>query len=81
MLVPLYFELPDGRIANFGRVTMVGNTSHEGEIPLKGLKDIPRPAMLNYDDNVLSRPTSSSLSRNQPFLNHPQSMHYERAAS
>ena len=54
MLVPLYFELADGRIANFGRVTMVGNTSQEGKIPLKGLKDIPRRAIVNYYDDVLA---------------------------
>jgi len=54
MLVPLYLELADGRIANFGRVTMVGNTSQEGKIPLKGLKDIPRRAILNYYDDVLA---------------------------
>ena len=54
MLVPLYLELADGRIANFGRVTLVGNTSQEGKIPLKGLKDIPRRAILNYYDDVLA---------------------------
>jgi len=54
MLVPLYFELADGRIANFGRVTMVGNTSQEAKIPLKGLKDIPRRAIVNYYDDVLA---------------------------
>jgi hypothetical protein len=54
MLVPLYLELADGRIANFGRVTMVGNTSQEGKIPLKGLKDIPRRAIVNYYDDVLA---------------------------
>jgi len=54
MLVPLYLELADGRTANFGRVTMVGNTSQEGKIPLKGLKDIPRRAIVNYYDDVLA---------------------------
>jgi Peptidase family M1 domain len=54
MLVPLYFEFADGRIVNFGRVTMVGNTSQEGKIPLKGLKDIPRRAIVNYYDDVLA---------------------------
>jgi hypothetical protein len=33
---------------------MVGNTSQEGKIPLKGLKDIPRRAILNYYDDVLA---------------------------
>ncbi len=54
MLVPLYLEFADGRIANFGRVTMVGNTSQEGKISLKGLKDTPRRAIVNYYDDVLA---------------------------
>lgn len=56
MLVPLYLELADGRITYFGRVTMVGNTSQEGKIPIKGLKDLPRRAMLSYYDDVLASP-------------------------
>jgi len=56
MLVPLYFEFADGHIAQIGRVTMVGNTSQEGKLPLKGLKDIPHRAMLNYYDDVLASP-------------------------
>lgn len=54
MLVPLYLELADGRITYFGRVTVVGNTSQEGKIPIKGLKDIPRRAIVNYYDDVLA---------------------------
>ncbi len=56
MLVPLYFEFADGHVAQIGRVTMVGNASQEGKIPLKGLKDIPHRAMLNYYDDVLASP-------------------------
>jgi hypothetical protein len=56
MLVPLYFEFADGHVAEIGRVTMVGNTSQEGKLPLKGLKDIPHRAMLNYYDDVLASP-------------------------
>ena len=54
MLVPLYFEFADGHVGQLGRVAMVGNTSQEGKIPIKGLKDIPRRAMLNYYDDVLA---------------------------
>jgi hypothetical protein len=54
MIVPLYFEFADGRVANFGRVTMLGNTSQQGKIPIKGLKDFPRRAMVNYYDDVLA---------------------------
>jgi hypothetical protein len=54
MLVPVYLEFADGHIASFGRVTMVGNTSQEAKIPLKGLKDIPHRAMVNYYDDVLA---------------------------
>lgn len=56
MIVPLYFEFADGRVAQLGRVTMVGNTSQEGKIPIRGLKDVPRRAMLNYYDDVLASP-------------------------
>jgi len=56
MLVPLYFEFADGRVASIGRVALVGNTSQEAKIPIKGLKDTPRRAMLNYYDDVLALP-------------------------
>jgi len=56
MLVPIYFELADGRFALLGRMTMVGNTSEEDKIPIKGLKNIPRRALLNYYDDVLASP-------------------------
>jgi hypothetical protein len=54
MLVPLYFELADGRVISIGRVALVGNTSQEGKIPLKGLKDVPHRALVNYYDDVLA---------------------------
>jgi aminopeptidase N len=44
MLVPLYLELADGRILNLGRVTILGNSSLETKVPLKGLKEAP-PAL------------------------------------
>jgi aminopeptidase N len=54
MLVPIYLELADGRVASLGRATVVGNSSVDGKIPLKGLKDTPRRAMVNYYDDVLA---------------------------
>jgi hypothetical protein len=56
MLVPLYLELSDGRMYNLGRVTVAGNNTADGKVPIKGLKDIPRRALLNYYDDVLASP-------------------------
>ena len=56
MLVPIYFELAGRHIAAFGRVTIAVNTSQEGKVAIKGLKDIPRRALLNYYDDVLASP-------------------------
>jgi len=54
MLVPIYLELANGRIVNLGHARMIGNTSMEEQIPIKGLKDTPQRAMLNYYNDVLS---------------------------
>jgi len=56
MLVPIYLELANGKAAFLGRVRIAGNSSTEAKIPLKGLKDAPRRAMLNYYDDVLASP-------------------------
>jgi len=56
MLVPVYLELADGRIANLGRVIIIGNSSVDAKVPLKGVKDTPHRAMLNYYDDVLASP-------------------------
>jgi aminopeptidase N len=53
MLVPIYLELADGRIVRLGRAPMVGNTTFEQEIPIRGLKDKPRRALINFYDDVL----------------------------
>ncbi len=54
MLVPIYLELADGRTVNLGRARLSGNTSVEQKVPLKGLKDKPRRALVNYNDDVLA---------------------------
>ena len=56
MLVPMYMELANGNVVSLGRYTIIGNTSLDGKIPLKGLKDTPHRAMLNYYDDVLASP-------------------------
>jgi hypothetical protein len=54
MLVPIYLELDDGRIAFLGRARMLGSTPHSPKVPLKGLKAKPCHAMMNYYDDVLA---------------------------
>jgi hypothetical protein len=54
MIVPLYLELVDGRTVNLGRVRLAGNTSLDQKVPIKGLKDIPKRALVNYNDDVLA---------------------------
>jgi hypothetical protein len=54
MVVPIYLELADGRTVNLGRVRLVGNTSVDQKVPVKGLKDVPKRALVNYNDDVLA---------------------------
>jgi aminopeptidase N len=54
MIVPIYLELADGRILNLGRVRMIGNATIDQKVPLKGLKDTPKRALVNYNDDVLA---------------------------
>jgi hypothetical protein len=54
MLVPIYIELADGRTVRLGRARIMGNTTVDQKIPLKGLKDKPHRALINYMDDVLS---------------------------
>ena len=55
MLVPIYLELPNGMFF-LGRARLVGNSSFDQKIPLKGLKDKPKRALINYYDDVLASP-------------------------
>ena len=54
MIVPIYVELADGRTVNLGRVRLFGNTTVDEKLPLKGLKDAPKRALVNYYDDVLA---------------------------
>ena len=53
MPVPVYLELSNGRIARLGTERLVGNTTVEEHVPLKGLKEKPKRALLAYYDDVL----------------------------
>jgi aminopeptidase N len=57
MLVPIYLELGNGSIFFLGRARLTGNTSVEQKIPLKGLKEKPHRAVINYYDDVLASPS------------------------
>jgi Peptidase family M1 domain len=54
MIVPIYLELADGRTVNLARARLTGNSSVDQKVPLKGLKDTPKRALLNYNDDVLA---------------------------
>jgi hypothetical protein len=54
MAVPLYLELTDGNIVMLGRVRLLGSTSVEQKLPIRGLKTKPKRALFNYYDDVLA---------------------------
>lgn len=56
MVVPIYLELADGHTISLGRARLLGNSTVEQKVPLKGLKDTPRRALVNYFDDVLASP-------------------------
>ena len=56
MLVPLYLELSKDHVMRLGAATITGNRTIEQRVPLKGLKEKPRRAMLNYFNDVLCAP-------------------------
>ncbi len=53
MLVPIYLELPNGMYL-LGRAHLTGNSTFEQKMPLKGLKEKPKRALINYYDDVLA---------------------------
>jgi hypothetical protein len=55
MLVPIYLELPNGMFF-LGRARLMGNATFDQKIPLKGLKDKPKRAVISYYDDVLASP-------------------------
>jgi hypothetical protein len=56
MLVPIYLELDDGKVAFLGRARLTGSNSFSQKVPLKGLKTKPRRVLINYHDDVLASP-------------------------
>ena len=54
MLVPIYLELANGNTVLLGRAKITGNTSVERKVPLKGVKEKPRRAIMNYYNDVLA---------------------------
>jgi len=54
MLVPIYLELADGSTVPLGRARLAGNGSVEQKVPLRGVKDAPKRALLNYNYDVLA---------------------------
>jgi len=54
MLIPIYLELADGSTHFLGRARMIGSSSFEQKIPLKGAKEAPRKAVIDYYYDVLA---------------------------
>jgi aminopeptidase N len=54
MLVPIYLEMADGRLLSLGRARLVGTSSIDQKVPLKGLNEAPKRAVVNYFDDVLA---------------------------
>jgi hypothetical protein len=54
MLVPIYLELADGGTLSVRRARLSGNSSFEYKMPINGLKQTPRRALVNYYDDVLA---------------------------
>ncbi|HXZ18980.1 MAG TPA: M1 family aminopeptidase, partial [Candidatus Acidoferrales bacterium] len=53
MPVPIYLELADGKMAFFGRAKITGNSTWEQTVPLAGVKDTPKRALINQNNDVL----------------------------
>jgi len=54
MLVPIYLELANGQIVRLGSARPAGNMTVEQKVPLKGIKEKPRRAMIDYYNDVLA---------------------------
>lgn len=54
MLVPVYVDMGNGKIARLGSAKMKGNSTIEQHVPLKGLKEKPKSAMVAYYDDLLA---------------------------
>jgi hypothetical protein len=54
MLVPIYLELANGQVARLGSARPSGNMTVEQKVSLKGIKEKPKRAMINYYNDVLA---------------------------
>lgn len=54
MPVPLYLDFGNGKIVKIGAVRMIGNSTVPLKIPLTGIAEPPKRALLNYNFDVLS---------------------------
>ena len=53
-LVPIYLEQANGQVIRLGSARPIGNMTVDQKIPLAGLKEKPRRAMINYHSDVLA---------------------------
>jgi len=56
MVIPIYVETAEGKLVMLGRIRLVGNSSFEQKVTLRGLKTKPKRALVNYYDDVLALP-------------------------
>jgi hypothetical protein len=56
MVIPIYVETAEGKLVLLGRIRLVGNSSFEQKVTLRGLKTKPKRALVNYYDDVLALP-------------------------
>jgi hypothetical protein len=54
MLVPIYLEQANGQVIRLGSARPIGNMTVDQKIPLAGLKEKPRRAIINYHSDVLA---------------------------
>jgi hypothetical protein len=54
MVVPVYLDFGDGRTLRLGSAKMKGNQTIDQHVPLKGLKDKPKRAMVAYYDDLMA---------------------------
>ncbi|HKS81737.1 MAG TPA: M1 family aminopeptidase [Candidatus Acidoferrales bacterium] len=54
MLVPVYFEVAEGRYIMLGHIVARGSQPAQGKVTLEGLKEPPMRAVINYNDDVLA---------------------------
>jgi len=54
MPVPIYLQMPDGKLVRLGSPVVIGNSTVEQSVTLTGLKQAPKRAMVNYNYDVLA---------------------------